>query len=341
MTPFLDIVRSTIEKHRMLKPRDRVLVGVSGGPDSLALLSALVALRDSLRLDLRAAYVDHGLRPADSCREAALVKRMGRLWGVPVDVVRRKVAKRGGESLEAAARSVRYKALVALADRHRCQRIALGHTQDDQAETVLMRMMRGTGLMGLGAMAFSRSLDRLRIVRPLLEVWRRDIRAYAERMRLAVREDATNEDRQFMRNRIRHELLPLLERDYNPNIKRALTQLAEQSQGDYAYLEAAATRQWKRLAKVRPSSAHVAIAIPAFRRQPNALQRQLLRSAIRCVRGDVKRLEFRHWVEAERLFAEQPVGTLLDLPGGVQLRREHGRVICLWSPPASSSPTSV
>jgi tRNA(Ile)-lysidine synthase len=181
--------------------------------------------------------------------------------------------------------------------------------------------------LGLGAIPIERSGEGISYVRPLLEIWRADILGYLQRRRLTFREDPSNTDRRFLRNRIRHELLPLLERDYNPNVKQALVQLAQQSRSDYDYLEAAARRVWKRLVKPR-AQGRVAIAIDAFRHQPKALQRQLVRHAIARVRGSAARLEFRHWLEVERVFLDQPVGTLVDLPGGVRFRREPTAVVC-------------
>lgn len=380
-TTLLDQCRQTIFTHQLFTPRARLLVAVSGGPDSVALLHVLATLRKEWALTLHVAHLDHGLRDT-SQGDAAFVRELGTAWQIPTAIERRDVraiCTRAGWSLEDGARRVRYQFLSEVAARYGAQCIALAHTADDQAETVLMRLLRGTGLMGLAAIPIKRGLEavsweqsrepRVWIVRPLLESWRREILAYLTEQRLAVREDATNTDRRFLRNRIRHELLPLLEREYNPNIKRTLTQLAEQSHWDYAYLHAAALRQWKRTVKVphpsrRPprslrsrsgqSKAHlqegangmatkgsapdeVRIALTGFLRQPKALQRQLVRQAIQWVRADVAQVEFRHWLEAERLFRTQPVGTRLDLPGGVQLRREDGWVTCLRVAGASST----
>jgi tRNA(Ile)-lysidine synthase len=144
---------------------------------------------------------------------------------------------------------------------------------------------------------------------------------------LPFREDESNRDRRFLRNRVRHELLPLLERDYNPNVRAALVQLAQQSQGEHELLEAAAGRVWRRVSRELRGGG-VAISVERFLAQPVALQRQLLRRAIQHVRGELGRLEFRHWREAEELFHDRPAGTLVDLPSGVQLRKDAGRVIC-------------
>ena len=333
---LLERVRKTVTAHRLLAPNARVVVAVSGGADSVALLHLLTLLRTAWTLRLHVAHLDHGLRDR-SHEDAEFVRALAERWQIPSTIERREVAAvcaREGWSLEDGARRIRYQFLLDTATRHSAETVALAHTADDQAETVLMRLVRGTGLMGLGAIPITRQLDdRVRIVRPLLEVWRTDILAYLERARLAHREDATNTDSRFVRNRIRHQLLPLLQKDYNPNIKGALTQLAEQSRCDYTYLQEAANRQWKRAVKVERSQPRVAISVAVFRRQPKALQRQLVRQAIQRVLGGTGQLEFRHWLEAERLFAARPVGTRLDLPGGVQLRRELDRVICQGTGP--------
>ena len=327
---WLEQVHRSIQTSHLLPKGGRIVVAVSGGADSVALLHALHSLQVTERYWLHIIHVDHALRTT-SHEDAAFVQALGKRWHIPVTIERHDVAARcaeAGWSLEDGARRIRYDCFLSVARRHSASHVALAHTADDQAETVLMRLMRGTGLMGLGAIPIQRQLDEaVEVVRPLLDVWRRDIVDYLHAHRLTYRDDATNQDQRFVRNRIRHQLIPLLEREYNPEIKGALTQLAEQSRWDYSYLQAAAERQWKRLTKI--SQAHqVAITIRPFLRQPKALQRQLLRRAIQRLRGDLTRFEFRHWLEAERLFRERPVGTRLDLPGGLQLTREQDRVVC-------------
>ena len=341
LTPaeFLAQVRRTVATHRLWPPRSRIVVAVSGGADSVALVHALLSLRPEWRLALRIAHLDHGLRP-DSAQDAAFVRELGARWYIPATIERRDVGAlcaREGWSLEDGARRIRYQFLLEVARRESATHVAMAHTADDQAETVLLRLVRGTGLAGLGAIPITRRLDDdTWIARPLLEVWRRDVTAYLAGLGLLHREDATNADQRFARNRIRHELLPLLERDYNPNIKEVLTRLAETSLWDSAYLQDAAGRQWKRTVKEASNggaSGHsVAISLPALRRQPKALQRQLVRRAIQRVRGELGQLEFRHWLEVERLCGERPVGTLLDLPGGVRLIRERHRLVCFLAP---------
>lgn len=343
--PFIVRVRQTIQTHRLLSPESRVVIAVSGGADSVVLLHVLSCLRSEWRLTLHLAHLDHGLRP-ESGDDAEFVRDLAGQWRVPATVERREVSAicaRHGWSIEDGARRIRYRFFWDVATQQHATHVALAHTADDQAETVLMRVIRGTGLMGLGGMPIQRPLEetaesssKLLVIRPLLEVWRQEILAYVTQQQLNFRDDSTNADRVFLRNRIRHELLPLLERDYNPNIKRALTQLADHSHSDYRYLQAATRRQWKRIVRSNPFG-EVTIARRAFLRQPMALQRQLVRQVIQQVKPEAGQFEFRHWVEIERLFSKRPVGTVLDLPGQVRLRREGDRIICQPSAPTSDA----
>lgn len=326
---FLRRIDEALRRHPLLPERARVVVAVSGGADSVALLEVLRRLQPAHAWALHVAHLDHGLRK-ESAVDAEFVREVAGRWGIAATIERRdvrRVCAQAGWSLEDGARRTRYAFLRDVALRQGAGYLALAHTADDQAETVLMRLLRGTGLMGLRAMPVTRDLEGVWIVRPFLHVWRPEIEAYLKRARLTYREDATNRDGRFVRNRIRHQLLPLLEQEYNPKIKGLLAQLAEQSDGDYAYLQQATQRQWKRVAKVCAPS-RVEISVEAFRRQPKALQRQVVRQAIQRLRGDIGQVEFRHWLEAERLFSERPVGTLVDLPGGIQFRRERAYVVC-------------
>jgi tRNA(Ile)-lysidine synthase len=196
-----------------------VLVACSGGPDSTALLDLLVRMRDRFELRLRAAYVHHGLRP-EAELEADHVRALARARDVPFDVVRVRVPVRA--SLQEAARNVRLDALARVARAHGLDRVALGHTMSDQAETVLMRVLRGTGPRGLAGILPRRGV----FVRPLLGVGRAEIVAYLRERDIAWLSDASNDDRRFLRARLRRDVLPVLRR-INPRIEEALARLAD------------------------------------------------------------------------------------------------------------------
>jgi tRNA(Ile)-lysidine synthase len=229
---MLSAVLATIAAHDLLRREDRVVVAVSGGPDSMALLHALWELRDRLGLTLEVAAVDHGLR-AGARREIDLVRERAAALGlrfsaVDVDVAAERRGRRGA-SLQDAARDARLRALAQLAAARGANRVALGHQADDQAETVLYRIMRGTGIAGLAGIPYQRDL----FIRPLLDVTRAQILRYLRRRSIPFVEDPSNADPRFARARIRNQILPALAQE-NPRIAEALRALASAARGDAA-----------------------------------------------------------------------------------------------------------
>lgn len=348
----------------MLRPGDRVLVGVSGGPDSVTLLSTLVALRRELRLDLHAGYVDHGLRPKATAKEIALVKRLGRLWGVPVNILHGKVQRRAGESLEAKGREVRYQALIGLAHRVGCRVIALGHTADDRAETVLMWILRGTGTAGLAGIPPVREVQSpphpcpsplrgegkgegriLQIVRPLIRCSRRQIEEYLENQGIRAAQDRTNLSPRFLRNRIRHRLIPLLEREYNPQIRRHLNTLAEIFWEELGWVRGQVADRFREF--VRPNSFGFQLNRRRLQKAPAFLRRGILQRAVEKLKGDRNGFTHLHWMTLDRLL-ENGFLKAVDLPNGfraqvldrdwIRLRRE--RPACRKAPRSGTLKTS-
>ncbi len=323
---ILDTVRETISTHRMLPRGAGVLVAVSGGPDSVALLSALVALRPEFRLRLRAVYVDHGLRPAGARREARWVKELGRMWAVPVDLVRVKARRGGGESLEAVLRQARYRALVALARRRRCSRIAVGHTRDDQAETVLMWILRGTGTVGLAGIPPTRRCDGITLVRPLLESSRSDVQGYLRSLGVKPLLDETNRSGAYLRNRIRRKLLPLLEREYSPQIRRHLAGLAESVRVDLDWSDKELRRRFREVA--RAGRRGLRLDRNRLRRLPAGLRRGILRRAVEQIQGDHSGFGRRHWLALERLAVGEGRAAM-DLPHRFRAEGRDGAELLL------------
>ena len=212
----------------------RVVVAFSGGPDSSTLLHALARASSTLDLALTAVHVDHGLRLTSAAEAPAVAAFAGRL-GIPLELHR--LGLRGGG--EGAARQARYHVLEDAAARHGAATIALGHPADDQAETVLLHLLRGAGLEGLAAMAPREGLR----FRPLLGTWRRQVEAYCARHGLSPVHDETNDSLEFARNRVRHELIPLLEQRFNPRAREALVRLAQAARDEHQVVVAAA-RRW-------------------------------------------------------------------------------------------------
>ncbi len=254
----------------MLAGGETVLVGVSGGADSVALLQLLAELAPEWRLTLHVVHVDHRLRP-DSARDAEFVRALGARLGVAVEIATVTVDPRG--SLEAAARAARYAALEACAHRLGAQRIALAHTADDQAETVLMRLLEGAGARGLAGIPPVRG----RLIRPLIDCRRSELVAELGRLGLEWVEDPTNQDPKFLRNRVRHELLPLLAGSYNPGIATALVRVASLARETVVALDRLATAELERVAAWEDGA--VTLPLSPLRALPRQVAAEVLRQA--------------------------------------------------------------
>ena len=337
---LLERVRRTMSRHGLIQAGASVLVGVSGGPDSVALLALLYQLRKTLGIrQLHVAHVHHGWRGAEADADAVHVTALAQRYGLPVSVERVDAAgcaKVERLSPEDAARRVRYDALSRLARQCGAGVVAVGHTRDDQAETVLMRLVRGSGLAGAAGMPIVRSLGPCRLIRPLLEVRRRDVETFLAAEGLTARHDATNADTTLLRNRVRHQLLPLLAREYNGHITEALARWAEEARADYACLEATAQAQWLAACTSTPDGG-VGIALAWLSRAPLALQRQMLRLAIRTVKGDLLQIDFRHWEEVSALISERPAGARVDLPGGISVTKQDRHLAVLQAAPSANA----
>jgi tRNA(Ile)-lysidine synthase len=299
----------------MLTGGETVVVAVSGGADSVGLLHVLMTLAAELSLRLHVLHVDHALRP-DSARDAAFVRQLAARLGIPADVVR--VTVPAGGSVEAAARAERYAALDAHARRLGARRIAVGHTADDQAETVLMRMLAGAGVRGLAGIPPVRGC----IVRPLIETRRAAIVATLETVGLAWIEDPSNRDPKFLRNRIRHELLPLLSASYSADVVAPLDRLARLCRDTVGAIERMALRELDRLAV----AADDAVVLPhaGLAELPAQVAAEVLRQAAARLGG---RAPLRAWAHRglARVLASPPPRHPFRL-GGIVVEVSSGRV---------------
>ena len=307
-----------------------LVVAVSGGPDSMALLHALLHLRCRLGLSLRGAHLDHGLRGDAGADDAAFVAGVFDAAEMPCDVEKADVAAYRTAhrlSLEQAAREVRYAFLARVYREHGADAIALGHTADDQAETILMHVVRGSGLTGLRGMEASSSRrvegTEVRSVRPLLGITRADTEAYCRTLGLRPRMDESNRSPQFTRNRVRAELLPLLE-ELNPSVRDALLRLSTAATRELSYLDSEAEKVWEDAADVRQD--RVALDRRTVSRLPTALRTHLLRRAVGAVKGDLEGVHMRHVDDMMRLL-KGPAGRAIDLPGGLRFHVCYDEVI--------------
>ena len=297
-----------------------VLVGVSGGADSVALLRAMVGDAGVPDLRVVVGHVDHGLRGEQSAADSVFVEQLAETLGLEHEVIR---VELNGEDSEESARRSRYSALEQMAVGHHCEAIVVAHTRDDQVETVLHHLLRGTGLKGLAGMSGRQSLgpDML-LLRPLLEVGREEIESWLRSLGQSWREDETNSRTRFTRNRIRHELLPVLERDYNPRVREALLRVSRLSTEAVGVIDEAVAGVWDGCV-LEQSGSVVRLCGKTLGGIAEPLVRALLME-LWCRQGWPRQsMSFAHWQALAELMTD---GTALDLPGGVTARR-NGTVV--------------
>ena len=317
----------------LLRPGGRLGVAVSGGADSVALLRLLLELHEELGCVLCVVHFNHKLRGRASEADEKFVARLAAKHGLEFFVATENIAataKRERGNLEDVARRARYAFFERLVEEGRLNRVAVAHTADDQAETVLAHILRGTGLAGLGGIHPTTGV----VLRPLLGIRRADLSAYLRSKRQTWREDASNRDTKRMRARIRHKLMPFLEKKFQPAVVDHLCQLAEFAREDEAYLESQATLCEKELAQPAQNAARLALS--DFLRVPRAIQTRLLRRIVEHLKPRRGQLSATH-VQALLALAQHPdSGKSLQLPGGVEVRRESQELVFL--PAAKNQP---
>ena len=329
-----------ITRHELFIPGNTVVVGVSGGADSLCLLHLLRELAPCLQLRLHVAHLNHGLRGAEAAADAEFVRALAATWDLPATVASEDVqgyAVGHHLALEEAARQVRYAFLASTAAAAGASRIAVAHHADDQAETVLMHFLRGSGVAGLRgmlpmmaltdyrALAVRASLDArdLLLVRPLLAERRAQIDAYCAEHALVPRLDATNADTRIYRNRLRHALLPIL-REYNPLIDAALAHTAEVMAGDFEILQDATESAFASVAV--PDEAQdgfVTFRLQPWRDLPVGLQRATLRAAVIRLRRTLRNINWVHIEHAVRVAREGETGDSATIAAGLGLTVDY------------------
>jgi tRNA(Ile)-lysidine synthetase-like protein len=338
-------VREAIVRHGLLVPGQTVVVGVSGGPDSLCLLDLLRRLAPDFSLSLHVAHLNHKMRGQDADADAAFVAKLAADWHVPatievVDVPA--LAQAHKMAPEEAARRARYTFLTQVAERLGAPTVAVAHNADDQAETVLMHFLRGSGLAGLRGMLPATPMEELRLeigewrveskgeekpqsshlksitlVRPLLEVPRAEIEAYCDAYNLQPRFDRSNLDTTYFRNRLRHELLPYLE-TYNSNIRTILRRTAAVAAADYELLRDEVDATWGQIVRFETEQA-VTFDLDAWHALPLALRRSTIREAIHRLRRALRNIDFVHVENAIEILAAGETGSQATLPQGLML----------------------
>lgn len=320
-------VRETIKKNEMLTFGDKILVGVSGGPDSVALLQILYSFREEYNLSLHVAHLNHRLRGEEANKDANLVKNLAEnlnlayeIKSCPLDL--KKIAQEEGWTLEETARKYRYLFYEEMAKKFGTDKIALGHNANDQAETVLMRFLRGSGLEGLRGMPAVRG----KIIRPLIDCYREEIEEYCREHKLEYRIDSTNKEAIYFRNKIRLELLPLLTAEYNKNIKNILLQLSRVVNEVSAYLEEETEVRFKETTRVTDRE-KVVIDLNQLNLLPLVFKRRIIRKAIEVVKGDLQAISFVHSEEVLRLIESRGGEKEITLPAGLKVKKIYQQLI--------------
>jgi tRNA(Ile)-lysidine synthase len=314
-----------------------VLVGVSGGADSMALLRALVQLKAEAggAGRLFVGHVNHQLRGEDSQADEAWLRRQCERLDVPLFVESVDTAQQAandGDGVEAAAREGRYRALTKMAEAAGARYVAVAHTRDDQVETVLHRLLRGTGLRGLAGIPSSRVLSpSVSLVRPLLASRRSDVLEYLRFFDQSYRQDATNEHLRYTRNRLRHELLPDLRRNYNADVDEALLRVAELAGEAQAAIEELAANLLAACHPVLTDGRLELQTAPLFD-QPESLACEALRLAWREARLPEQAMTRQWWRRLAQFAQSAEVAGGLNLPGNIMARRSAGGLLSLTAP---------
>ena len=317
-----------IQKERLISTPSCLLVAVSGGSDSVCLLHILAELREKLGITLHIAHLNHKLRGAESEADARYVSELAHRLGIPVTTEERDVKAHQARqhiSLEEAAREVRYTFLSQVAQAIGAEEAAAGHTADDHTETILMHLVRGTGIKGLQGLKprtqWQLAGNSVTIVRPLLQISREETAEYCRQHHLAPRIDTSNLSLSPLRNRIRHQLLPLL-KSYNPQVAEALQRTARIAGDDLGFIDQQCLQLWAEIAQKQGNV--IIIDKQRLLKSPSVLRRYLLRMSIEKLVGNIKDIEMRH-IEDIMSILTKPAGKRLDLPGGLIFAVEYDR----------------
>lgn len=318
-------VLSTINKYKLIEKGDKIVLGLSGGPDSVCLLHILNRLKDDLDIEVYAAHLNHQIRGIEAQKDALYISKLCEEMGVTFflkSVNVPKYCKENGLSLEEGARKLRYEMFYEIKQKTKSNKIAIGHNLNDQAETVLMRMMRGTGLQGLKGIDYIR--DEV-IIRPILDIERSDIEAYCELYNLNPRIDQTNLQSIYTRNKIRLELLPYMKDNFNPNIIQSIVRMSNSLRIDNDYIEQESSVKFKEVSNLQDNT--VEINLKNYINLHCAIKVRVLRNAVKHILGDIKLLDQKHIEDILDLEDSSKIGKMITLPRGVFVYRKKDSII--------------
>lgn len=321
---MLQKIQSAFDAHDLIAHGQRIIVAVSGGADSIGLLHALKEIASSLRLKLIVAHLNHGIRGHAANEDAAFVEARAKELRLKCVVGRRDVprmAKQKGISLEMAARDARYVFFAKVLRQEKADVVAIAHTLDDQAETILLKLARGAGTRGLSGIRWRKVLGGLIVIRPMLEVSRQEVIAYLKERNLTWREDESNSDVAFLRNRVRHEILPQLASKLNPNIKNALVRTARILGDEDAWLDAIVDN-------MLPDCVESAkLSVERILSHPIAARRRILRSWAVDTGVPPEYMSFDIVEKIDRMLHQKRGRSSIDVGGGWQICRAYGDLV--------------
>ncbi|MDP2967856.1 MAG: tRNA lysidine(34) synthetase TilS [Deltaproteobacteria bacterium] len=341
VTGLLEQVRRTIDQYRLLEKGDRVIVGVSAGVDSMVLLHLLIAFRQEFDLFLIVAHIHHGLRPVESEKEAELVRKESARLGLPFEYGEFNVKEFGeseGFSLQDAARRIRFQFFHHLLKKYGGGKIALGHNADDQVETVLLRLLRGSGLKGLKGMLPSREK---RVIRPLLEVRREEIETYAQENGIPYLLDSSNLRKDYLRNRLRLNLIPLIEQDYQPGFRRAIIRTSTILREENDFIEKEAGEAYQKI--IHEEEGEIVFKFSAYQYLHKAIQWRVIQKVLERMDGG-SNMDEGEWSDVNLIYRrlqQPPASLLLELSHGLCLEKRYDRVLLRRERPRTIPPFEV
>ncbi|OGX08597.1 MAG: tRNA lysidine(34) synthetase TilS [Omnitrophica WOR_2 bacterium GWA2_37_7] len=318
-----DKIKGYILSNGLITPGEKVIIGVSGGPDSITLAHILFKLQYDLDIQLHIAHYNHNLRKGSKA-DQKFVEELAVKLNIPFSTDSWKNAdaiKKG--SIEELARDQRLVFFKKVAKQQGTRTIALAHTEDDLAETVLMRILRGAGLNGIRGILPKRKVNGLTFIRPFLGLSRKEIESYINKNKLLFKIDPTNNQSIFYRNKIRLNLLPLIEKQYSPNIKHLLSNLSKNISADFDYLEIQTEKAFKKHAQISKNNNCIKFELDELQKQHTAIKRMLLRSSIEYLKGNTNRLTLKHMDEIEELILKGPNKAIVNLPGNIIIQKSQ------------------
>lgn len=323
MSGLIEDVRKTVYKHNMITEGDKIIVGVSGGPDSLCLLHVLKELCGEYGCSLYAAHLNHKFRGEAADADAEFVREICMEWGIPAFIEAFDVPayiEETGLSPEEAGREIRYRLFDQVSEKVGGNKIAVAHNLNDHIETILMRFMRGSGIDGLKGIEAVRG----NIIRPLLEIDRSRIEEYCSEKGLNPRIDKTNLESVYHRNKIRLELIPYIEKNFNPNIKMALSRFSGLIKDENDFLETETAEKFQGIAEL--SCDRAAINVPKLTALHTALQRRIIRLCMEKLASTLNGFDFKHF-EGVLELAEKSTGAAIILPHKLKAFRSYDEIV--------------